>query len=65
MIIFSNHVRWLMEVVRLLRDAELFDTKLNKIDGFGDVGTKIIDIVKSKNVGGSESTKPDENSEEK
>ncbi|KAF4544121.1 Vps54-like protein [Lasiodiplodia theobromae] len=33
---------------RLLRDAELFETKLNKIDGFGDIGTFMTDIVKEK-----------------
>ncbi|OJD33450.1 garp complex component [Diplodia corticola] len=33
---------------RLLRDAELFESKLNKIDGFGDIGTHMTDIVKQK-----------------
>ncbi|GME41816.1 Vps54-like protein [Neofusicoccum parvum] len=33
---------------RLLRDAELFESKLNKIDGFGDIGTYVTDIVKEK-----------------
>lgn len=33
---------------RLLRDAELFETKLNKIDGFGDIGTFMTDIAKEK-----------------
>ncbi|KAL9087237.1 MAG: hypothetical protein Q9165_006731 [Trypethelium subeluteriae] len=50
---------------RLLRDAELFETKLNKIDGFGDIGINIIDIVKSKPVESSEPSKPDPPAEEK
>ncbi|KAL0259146.1 hypothetical protein SLS55_006651 [Diplodia seriata] len=33
---------------RLLRDAELFESKLNKINGFGDIGTYMTDIVKQK-----------------
>ncbi|KAF2841306.1 Vps54-domain-containing protein [Patellaria atrata CBS 101060] len=35
---------------RLLRDAELFDSKLSKIDGSNGIGTYIIDIVKAKSV---------------
>lgn len=31
-----------------MRDAELFESKLNKIDGFGDIGTYVTDIVKEK-----------------
>jgi len=37
-------------VCRLLRDAQLFETKLNQIDGFGDTGKRIIDIVKNKSI---------------
>ncbi|KAK7545029.1 Vps54-like protein-domain-containing protein [Phyllosticta citribraziliensis] len=33
---------------RLLRDAELFNSRLSKIDGFGDIGTHITDLVKEK-----------------
>lgn len=33
---------------RLLRDAELFESKLSKIDGFADIGTYVTDIVKQK-----------------
>ncbi|KAK7555276.1 Vps54-like protein-domain-containing protein [Phyllosticta citricarpa] len=33
---------------RLLRDAELFDNRLSKIDGFGDIGTHIAELVKEK-----------------
>ncbi|KAI9696196.1 MAG: hypothetical protein M1820_008264 [Bogoriella megaspora] len=33
---------------RLLRDAELFESKLNKIEGFDDTGTRVIEIVKAK-----------------
>ncbi|TKA69816.1 hypothetical protein B0A49_08940 [Cryomyces minteri] len=35
---------------RLLRDAQLFDTKLSKIDGSGDIGTYICNIVREKPV---------------
>ncbi|KAF2140252.1 uncharacterized protein K452DRAFT_352035 [Aplosporella prunicola CBS 121167] len=35
---------------RLMRDADLFDSKLNKIDGFGGIGKYITDIVKEKSV---------------
>lgn len=33
---------------RLLRDAELFDSKISKIDGAGDLGTYVVNIVKEK-----------------
>ncbi|KAF2754036.1 putative GARP complex component [Pseudovirgaria hyperparasitica] len=35
---------------RMLRDAQLFETKLSRIDGVGDLGSYIIDIVNSKEV---------------
>ncbi|KAF2084650.1 Vps54-domain-containing protein [Saccharata proteae CBS 121410] len=35
---------------RLLRDAEYLDAKLNKLDGFDDLGTFVADIVKQKSV---------------
>ncbi|KAF1813909.1 Vps54-domain-containing protein [Eremomyces bilateralis CBS 781.70] len=35
---------------RLLRDAELFDTRLSKIDGSGDIGAYVKDIVHKKKV---------------
>ena len=35
---------------RLLRDAQLFDTRLGKIDGFGDIGRILVDQVKAKTV---------------
>ena len=35
---------------RLLRDAEYFEQKLGKIDGIGDTGTYLVNIVKEKNV---------------
>lgn len=34
----------------MLQDVEFFSTKLGKIDGFGDAGTYLADIVKSKDV---------------
>ncbi|KAG5916053.1 hypothetical protein E4U42_007813 [Claviceps africana] len=34
----------------MLRDVELFATKLGKIEGFGDAGSFLTDIVKSKDV---------------
>ena len=55
----------LIYTTRLLRDAELFETKLNKIDGFGDTGTKIIDIVKERSVGVTDSTSSGQSVEEK
>lgn len=42
---------------RLLRDAELFDARLGKIEGFGNTGKEMINIVKAKSsddVGGKE-----------
>ncbi|KAI4719541.1 Vps54-domain-containing protein [Aureobasidium sp. EXF-10727] len=35
---------------RLLKDAQLFDSKLSKIDGFGDMGKTLIDAVGAKTV---------------
>ena len=38
---------------RLLRDAEAFESKLSKVDGFGDIGKEILGVVKAKvSVGG-------------
>ena len=33
-----------------MRDAELFDSKLSKIDGAGDLGNHILNLVKEKQV---------------
>ncbi|CAK3839494.1 Vacuolar sorting-associated 54, chloroplastic [Lecanosticta acicola] len=33
---------------RLLRDAEAFESKLGKVEGFGDIGKEIVAVVKSK-----------------
>lgn len=33
---------------RLLRDAELFESRLSKIDGFGDIGAHVCELVKEK-----------------
>ena len=35
---------------RLLREAEYFEQKLGKIDGAGDTGAYLVNIVKEKNV---------------
>ncbi|KAI5270836.1 Vps54-domain-containing protein [Aureobasidium subglaciale] len=35
---------------RLLKDAQLFDSKLSKIDGFGDMGKTLVDAVGAKTV---------------
>jgi hypothetical protein len=35
---------------RLLKDAQLFDSKLCKIDGFGDMGSLLIDAVNTKTI---------------
>ena len=35
---------------RLLRDAELFDSKLSKIEGSGDLGTYVVNLVKEKTI---------------
>ena len=37
-------------MTRLLRDAELFKSKLSKLDGAGEVGTLLINIVQEKRV---------------
>lgn len=46
----------------MLRDFEFFKTKLQHIDGFGNTGDYLIDIVKSKQV---KSASPPPPSEEK
>ena len=33
-----------------MRDAELFDSKLSKIDGAGDLGSYVLNLVKEKQV---------------
>ena len=33
-----------------MRDAELFDSKISKIDGAGDLGSHILNLVKEKKV---------------
>lgn len=33
---------------RLLRDADAFESKLSKVDGFGDIGKEIVGVVKAK-----------------
>ncbi|PWY92157.1 GARP complex component [Aspergillus heteromorphus CBS 117.55] len=35
---------------RLQRDAEYLQTKLSKIDGFGDLGERLLDLVKQKKI---------------
>lgn len=51
-----NSDTWRLTVYRLLRDAELFDARLGKINGFGDIGKNVIDTVKAKSV--AEKTTP-------
>jgi hypothetical protein len=38
---------------RMLQDAEVFQSRLSKLDGFGDIGDHIVSVVKSKRVTGS------------
>ncbi|KAK4992173.1 hypothetical protein LTR50_001351 [Elasticomyces elasticus] len=38
---------------RLLRDAELFESRLGKIDGFGDLGRTVIHTVRAKSIDSS------------
>lgn len=51
----------------MLRDMELFKTKLQHIDGFGNTGDYLTDIIKSKHVKSASpppiETKPKENGE--
>lgn len=55
---------------RLLRDAELFESRIGKIEGAGDLGTYIVNIVKEKAVvqprqsGTTEGSESTENSTE-
>lgn len=35
---------------RLLKDAELFDARLGKLDGFGDIGRNVVETIKARNV---------------
>lgn len=37
-------------VYRLLKDAEVFDVKLSKIDGFGDIGKSVMEVIKARKV---------------
>lgn len=39
----------------MLRDAKFFESRLSKIDGSGDLGSHIVDIVESKIVGDTNS----------
>jgi vacuolar protein sorting-associated protein 54 len=39
-----------LTLTRLLRDAELFKTKLSKLEGAGEVGTLLVNIVQEKSV---------------
>lgn len=41
----------------MLKDVEHFNTKLNKIDGFGDLGNRLLELVNEKTT--SEPAKPD------
>jgi hypothetical protein len=35
---------------RMLADAEYFNSRISKLEGAGDLGSQIVDIVKSKTV---------------
>jgi hypothetical protein len=37
----------------MLQDAEVFQSRLSKLDGFGDIGDHIFNVVKNKRVTGS------------
>lgn len=37
-------------MIRLQRDAEYFQSKLSKIDGFGDLGERLLELVKQKSI---------------
>ncbi|GES58130.1 GARP complex component [Aspergillus terreus] len=39
---------------RLQRDAEHFQSKLSKIDGFGDLGERLLELVRQKNIATTE-----------
>ncbi|EAU30354.1 conserved hypothetical protein [Aspergillus terreus NIH2624] len=39
---------------RLQRDAEHFQSKLSKIDGFGDLGERLLELVRQKNIAATE-----------
>jgi vacuolar protein sorting-associated protein 54 len=41
-------------VNRLQRDAEHFQSKLSKIDGFGDLGERLLELVRQKNIAATE-----------
>jgi vacuolar protein sorting-associated protein 54 len=41
-----------------MRDAELFDSKLSKIDGAGDLGSHILNLVKEKQVENALTSQP-------
>lgn len=43
---------------RLRRDAECFQTKLSKIDGFGDLGELLLELVDRKTIEAGEAEKP-------
>jgi len=45
-------------VKRLLADAEHFNARISKIDGAGDVGERIVDVVKSKPIVNEAGTAP-------
>jgi hypothetical protein len=39
---------WLLTFARMLADAQFFDSRFGKIEGAGDFGSHIVEIVKSK-----------------
>ncbi|KAL4894802.1 Vps54-like protein-domain-containing protein [Aspergillus ambiguus] len=47
---------------RLQRDAEHFQSKLSKIDGFGDLGEQLLELVKQKNTAEPKDAAPEANS---
>ena len=53
-------------IASLLLDAELFQSKLGKIPGAGNIGTELVNIVKSKEISNNqdeEEKQPAEDSE--
>lgn len=45
-----QHRNYTNNVFSMLRDMEVFKMKLQHIDGFGDTGTYLTEIIKSKQV---------------
>jgi vacuolar protein sorting-associated protein 54 len=48
--LFRPYTPSITDFSRLRRDAEYFQAKLSKIDGFGDLGERLLELVDKKKI---------------